>query len=133
MEQFYQIYDANLHFQLINSYPFVIIVYVAVAFNIISLILMTFPEYAAKFAYFLSVLDSFFLAIYMVEAMIKITALGWSYFRNGWNILDFLILITSWVDFVGNFVTASSSGDNALKVLRTFRVLRALRALRMLR
>ncbi|OQV22941.1 putative Cation channel sperm-associated protein 1 [Hypsibius exemplaris] len=122
-------FDSTL--SLINSFGFTFIVYAAVFFNIISLILMTFPSYSAQFGYFLTVLDSFFLAIYTCEALTKIVALGFGYFRSGWNLLDFFILITSCIDFIVNFVPLG--GNSSLKILRIFRVLRALRALRMLR
>ena len=111
------------------------IVLTAVMFNTIALILLTFPEYAARLTYAFAVLDSFFLGIYMAEALIKITALGCAYFKSGWNLLDFFILITSMVDFVVQFFLSSISGGGSsfLRIMRIFRAMRALRALRMLR
>lgn len=36
-------------------------------------------------AWFFEALDSIFLSIYMVEAMLKIIAMGFKYFSDSWN------------------------------------------------
>lgn len=43
--------------------------------------------------------ETYFLAIFCLEAVIKICALGFichegSYLRNGWNIMDFIVVVT---------------------------------------
>ncbi|XP_055341334.1 cation channel sperm-associated protein 1-like [Paramacrobiotus metropolitanus] len=122
-------FDAVL--ALINNPIFNGIVIAAILFNMIVLILLTYPEYAARFSYFFTVCDSFFLGVYHVEAIVKLIALGRNYFKNGWNLLDFFILLTSWLDFLFPFFLGAST--QATRVLRVFRAMRALRALRMLR
>lgn len=71
--------------------------------------------------------DIFFLAVYSCEFILKIWSRGIilsknSYFRNGWNILDSIVVITTWIDFVGEDIIN-------LQVLRAFRVLRPLKSL----
>jgi len=67
----------------------------------------------------------FFIAFYSVEMIVRIIAMGFaickgSYLRNGWFILDFIIIVTSIID-----VTLSSSiTNNTLQVLRALRPLR---------
>ncbi|GAX83897.1 hypothetical protein CEUSTIGMA_g11321.t1, partial [Chlamydomonas eustigma] len=66
-----------------------------------------------------------FIGIFMAEAAIKITALGfvfeeYTYLRNGWNILDFIVVVMGILELTsfGNFT-----------FVRCFRVLRPLRAI----
>lgn len=94
------------------------------------------------------VVDSIFTFIFFLEAMIKIIALGFylennfehpearPYIRSAWNILDFLVVIASMIDFIvflqEERVASKTNTLKALKALRALRVLRALRPLRMI-
>ena len=74
-------------------------------------------------------LDPTFTGIYCVEMAIKIVALGFfigpnTYLRDGWNVLDFVAVVTS--------VAALIPGIPNVSSLRTLRVLRPLRSLKML-
>uniref|UniRef100_A0A3B3Z834 Voltage-dependent L-type calcium channel subunit alpha n=1 Tax=Periophthalmus magnuspinnatus TaxID=409849 RepID=A0A3B3Z834_9GOBI len=82
-----------------------------------------------------------FLIIFTIETFLKIMAYGLvmhqnSYVRNGWNLLDFIIVIVGLFSVVLEMVTkdAESSGQSGgkpggfdVKALRAFRVLRPLR------
>jgi len=52
------------------------------------------------------VLNEILTGVFIIELLIKIAAKGMafngngSYLRNGWNVLDFLILMASIVDFI---------------------------------
>ena len=44
----------------------------------------------------------YLLAIFCLEALLKVIALGFvlhsdSYLRNGWNVLDFIVVVTGYV------------------------------------
>ena len=72
-------------------------------------------------------LEIFFLVTYTTEFFIKLFSLGpirskSSYFRKKWNLLDFLVLVTFWLD-----MTAGSSFN--LQVLRSLRILRPLKSI----
>lgn len=76
---------------------------------------------------FLATLDTVFLALYSLEMVLKILGLGFvlnkgSYLRDSWNILDFVIVTSAYLQLL------LSSGAN-LSVLRSFRVLRPLRTI----
>ena len=78
--------------------------------------------------------DIIFTAIFGFEMLIKWVALGVaahprSYFRSGWNWMDFIIVITSIVAIVMQYVSTQDIG--ALGALRVLRALRAIRAVRM--
>ena len=68
---------------------------------------------------------------FFVELSVKVIARGFlfnhknnkkAYLRNKWNILDFIVLVTSIIDYFSN--------RPSLKVIKSFRALRALKALR---
>ncbi|XP_026668099.1 voltage-dependent calcium channel type A subunit alpha-1 isoform X6 [Ceratina calcarata] len=71
--------------------------------------------------------EIYFLAIFCVEASLKILALGFvlhrgSYLRNIWNIMDFFVVVTGSMT-----VFAETNVDVDLRMLRSFRVLRPLK------
>ena len=45
-------------------------------------------------------LNYFFTAIFTIEAGLKIIAEGKYYFRQGWNIFDFIIVVVSYVAII---------------------------------
>ena len=78
----------------------------------------------------LYVADIVVTLLFAVESVMKIIVMGFvankgAYLSNGWNVLDFGIVVTSLLTIIGD--VASS-----LKVLRTLRTLRALRPLRVI-
>ena len=64
----------------------------------------------------ITALDRVFLAIFVVEIGLKLYARGPRFFRDPWNVFDFVIVAVSLVP-----------GSGPLSVLRTLRVLRVLR------
>ncbi|XP_019643318.1 PREDICTED: voltage-dependent P/Q-type calcium channel subunit alpha-1A-like isoform X3 [Branchiostoma belcheri] len=74
----------------------------------------------------LELTEPYFLGIFCVEAAVKIIALGFvlhkgSYLRNGWNIMDFVVVVT------GLMSTFVQSNNVDLRTLRAVRVLRPLK------
>lgn len=41
-----------------------------------------------------------FTAIFTMEAILKIIAYGFSYFKVGWNIFDFAIVLSSYITLI---------------------------------
>ena len=66
----------------------------------------------------LSTIDSLILTVFTIEILIKILYRRLSFFKNGWNIFDFIII---------GIALVPSSGP--LSVLRTLRIFRAMRLL----
>ena len=82
----------------------------------------------ATFVKVLSIFDKVFTIIFTIEMILKWLAYGIkSYFRNSWNILDFLIVVVSILGTVLDLFGV----DNipAFKSMRTLRALRPLKAL----
>ena len=79
--------------------------------------------------------ENVFLALYSVEMILKILGMGFvfgsnAYLRDSWNVLDFLIVISSYPTL---FQKASKSGQESsafnLGSMRAFRVLRPLKTI----
>merc|ERR1719317_1340190 len=67
-------------------------------------------------------LDTFYIVVFTVEAIVKVIGLGWrQYIGSSWNKFDFFIVI------VGIISLFELSGDASLNVLRLFRIGRVLR------
>jgi voltage-gated sodium channel len=70
-------------------------------------------------------LDSLLLLIFMVEIGLKLFAQGGAFFRNNWNVFDFLVVAIALAPATGQF--------SVLRVLRILRVLRLISQFRQLR
>jgi len=83
-------------------------------------------------AYAVHVLDEIFLAIYYLEFLMKVYAQPVGYWRDRYNVFNWIILVLSTVMRV---LKAFSTGSGAVSVamLRGFRILRALCSFRTLR
>ena len=84
----------------------------------------TYQEFANKNSLLLSLLDRAILTIFTFEALIKIIAEGkhpLNYFKNPWNIFDFIIVFACLLEPFLHF------GGAFLPVLRLARILRVLR------
>jgi len=73
--------------------------------------------------------DIAFAVVFTIEALIKIIADGFlfttnAYIRNTWNDIDFLVLITLWINVIADLTDRGG-------VSRAFRAFKALRALRL--
>ena len=82
--------------------------------------LETSPAMIERHGAILFGLDKFILAVFIVEALLKIAAQGrrpWLYFADGWNVFDFLIVVICLLPVGGPFAA----------VLRLARALRLLR------
>lgn len=82
--------------------------------------IQTFPNLESLWGSSLNRLDSLILGIFTVEILLKMIAKWprpWSFFADGWNIFDFIIVAVCFLPFGAAYVA----------VLRLFRLLRVLR------
>jgi voltage-gated sodium channel len=87
-----------------------------IVINAIGLGLETSPAIMARFGAIITMLDRAAIAIFVVELAMKLFAYRLGFFRNGWNIFDFIIVSVALVPASQQF-----------SVLRALRILRALR------
>ncbi|XP_044775488.1 cation channel sperm-associated protein 1 [Neomonachus schauinslandi] len=120
---------------LTQSLPFEAFIFLVVCLNTTMLVAQTFAEVEIRGEWFFMALDSIFLCIYVVEAALKITALGFKYFSDSWNNLDFFIMIMAMLDFMLLQYNSSSFvyHQSVFRIFKVFKSLRALRAIRVLR
>ena len=64
-------------------------------------------------AHILFLLDKLFMGIFIMEMILKIYAYRKGFFKNGWNVFDFVVIAVSSVPYASSLI-----------VLRTFRVFR---------
>ena len=79
----------------------------------------------------------FFNAIFIVECILKIISKGFifyvnSYMRDGWNIIDFIVVLSAILEFlpVGN--SSTTKGIRALRALRPLRSVNAIPSMKKL-
>jgi voltage-gated sodium channel len=89
--------------------------------NAITLGLETVPEVTARFGSLLQRLDAALLAAFVVELLLKISGQGLRFFRNGWNVFDFVV--------IGIALVPASGPLSVFRALRVLRVLRLVTAI----
>uniref|UniRef100_A0A6Q2XDJ2 Voltage-dependent L-type calcium channel subunit alpha n=1 Tax=Esox lucius TaxID=8010 RepID=A0A6Q2XDJ2_ESOLU len=119
---------------LVEWKPFDIFILIAIFANCMALaVYIPFPEDDSNSTnHDLETVEHVFLVIFTIETFLKIIAYGLvahqnAYVRNGWNMLDFVIVVVGLFSVVLELLTKDSSGGFDVKALRAFRVLRPLR------
>ena len=116
---------------LIKSKPFENFILGLILLSSILLVLdnpINDPE--SPLMYFLHYADIILTAFFSMECLFKIISYGFlfnkenSYIRNGWNIIDFLVVLISIISLLITNVKFSG-----VKILRLLRVLRPLRVI----
>ena len=113
-----------------------------------SLVMMAEDPSESNPSDFFVITDSIFLYLYTVEMLIKISGLGFvwaqnSYLRDGWNMLDFVIVLSGYIPIIIDSLNPITAGGYRHEVgvvragadgvdltgLRVFRVLRPLKSI----
>ena len=110
--------------RVVYSSQFELVIALIILVNAVSLALLTMPEIDPETRNALSELDKFALYIYLVELIMRLVSYGkrpWEFFRQGWNVFDFTIVVLSFGVFTGETII--------LRLLRIFRLIRIFRFL----
>jgi hypothetical protein len=117
--------------RLIEWKPFDMIIIAAILLNSLSLAAYDYNDRVDNSMRnrYLNQIGDVFTVIFMVEAVLKILAMGFAfgkgtYFKDTWNILDFVIAVSGMVE-----LSFSGMGGLNLKALRTLRVMRPLKSI----
>jgi voltage-gated sodium channel len=73
------------------------------------------------------VLDLLFTLLFFAEMLIRQNQLGWDYFIDPWNLLDYLLVVLNAMDLV---VSVTRSARESLRLASVFRALRLMRLAR---
>ena len=103
---------------IVESRGFTLAVTAVIALNAVTLGLETWPLAMQTAGPLLLALDTLALWFFTVEIGLKLWLYRGRYFRDAWNVFDFLIVAVAWVPSTG-----------PLSVLRALRIVRALRLL----
>lgn len=120
--------DANA---IINSKIFENATIIVIIINSFTMMLQDPTKDPTPFDNFL---ENIFLALYSLEMVVKILGLGFvfndgAYLREPWNILDFVIVVSSYPALFEKANPDSSDSGFSLSGLRAFRVMRPLKTI----
>ena len=110
--------------RIVYSSQFELVIAFIILVNAISLALLTMPDIDPEVRKTLGELDTFALYIYLVELIMRLVSYGkkpWEFFKQGWNVFDFTIVVLSFGVFTGETII--------LRLLRIFRLIRIFRFL----
>lgn len=102
--------------EIVTSDTFTKIVTGLILLNALTLGLATNIEAQHAFHGLLGVIDNIIIILFVIEIGLRLYAFGWGFFKNGWNVFDFVIVSIAMVPASGPFA-----------ILRTLRVLRLVR------
>ncbi|MEP3225502.1 MAG: ion transporter [Parasphingorhabdus sp.] len=110
---------------MIESAWFQNLVMTVIVINAIVIGLETSSGAMAAFGPLLIGLDQIAIIIFVVEILLKLLVYRLSFFRNGWNIFDFIIVSAALLPLGGNFAIL-----RALRIVRAFRLISAMPKMR---
>lgn len=90
---------------------------VLILLNSITLGLETSSKAMANYGAVLIFLDKTVILIFTIELLLKLYASRFDFFKTGWNIFDFIVILVSWIPASGPL-----SILRALRILRVFRL-----------
>ena len=102
-----------------------------ILFNAVVLGLETLPPVVEEYSFWLGFSQQAILGVFIVEAALKIFALtprGDRYFRDGWNVFDFSIIVLSLVPATGGFAVIA----RLARLMRLLRLVSAVPELRLI-
>jgi voltage-gated sodium channel len=124
-----QAVQPNRLWRIVESPFFTGFILVVIIANAVVLGLQTYEEIESRYGDLLNLLNDLFLAIFVVELVLRIGAYGRrprEFFRDGWNVFDFVVIGVA-------FVPGIRESSTLLRLARLLRVVRVVRILPELR
>jgi voltage-gated sodium channel len=121
----------NAAARIVDSVPFTVVVVATIAVNAVVLGLQTYDGVVDEWGSTLDAINAACVGVFIVELLIRISAYWprpWEFFRNGWNIFDFVVVGATFVPGVA----ANSTLLRLVRLLRVVRIVRVLPDLRVL-
>jgi len=103
---------------ILESRIFISFITTVIIINAFTLGLETSANITLKYGFILSLVDKVALTIFTLELIGKLSVYKFNFFKDGWNVFDFIIVVVSLIPASGPF-----------SVLRAFRIFRTLRLL----
>ncbi len=121
----------HLSGRLVNSLWFEYFIIAVIIANGVLLGLETSPDLDRLYGNWLHLGNQVALAVFIAEAALKMLALSprfFRYFRDGWNIFDFLVIVLALVPAIGQFAMIA----RLARLLRVARLISTIRDLRLI-
>ena len=77
----------------------------------------------------LEILNYIFTVIYTIEMIVKMIAFGKAYFKDGWCVFDFTIVLSAWIGIILLRVFSIDVGSIST-IIRSFRIARVLKLIK---
>ena len=93
--------------------------------------MQTYPDFSAQHHDIIIILDALIIVVFVIEAGLKIASEmpdPMNYFRNSWNVFDFIIVVGVLLPLEGSFLPVL----RLLRVLRVFRLVTTIPKLRLI-
>uniref|UniRef100_F7G6M8 Sodium channel protein n=1 Tax=Monodelphis domestica TaxID=13616 RepID=F7G6M8_MONDO len=119
-------------FDIVTQQAFDIAIMVLICLNMITMMVETDSQSEVK-TKILNRINHFFVAVFTAECVLKMFALRYYYFINGWNIFDFIVVILSIVSLVFSGIMKSLENYFSPTLFRVIRLARIGRILRLIR
>ena len=117
--------------RLVNKAAFEYTIITLILLNGVFLGLGTSPVLEQQYGDLLHLGNQIILGVFIVEALLKMIALAPRvdmYFRDGWNVFDFLVIVFSLIPATGEFAMVA----RLARLLRVLRLISAIRELRLI-
>jgi voltage-gated sodium channel len=111
--------------RIVDSHVFTVVVVATIAVNAVVLGLQTYDGVVDRWGSTLDAINAACVGVFIVELLIRIASYWpkpWNFFRNGWNIFDFVVVGAT-------FVPGVAENSTLLRLARLLRVVRIVRVL----
>ena len=115
----------NAAARIVDSTPFTVVVVATIALNAVVLGLQTYEGLEERWGSLLDALNAACLAVFLIELGVRIASYWprpWLFFRNGWNVFDFVVVLAA-------FVPGIRQNSTLLRLVRLLRIVRLVRVL----
>ena len=116
----------QLCLRLVRSQKFEFLILICILANTLVLALHWFNQ-SEQLIEILDMINIGFNIVFTVEAAVKIYALRCEYFKDGWNLYDFVIVAVTYIVLGLTFMKVFSGAGSLTTILRVFRVGRVIR------
>lgn len=97
-----------------------------IVINAVILGIETYPAVMAEYGDTLHLINGIIIGLFVAEIVLRIYAYGWPFFKDGWNLFDFFVVVAALVP-----AGTQSGALRLLRLLRVFRLLSAVRSMRL--
>jgi voltage-gated sodium channel len=115
----------NTAARIVDSTPFTVVVVATIAVNAVVLGLQTYDGVVEEWGSWLDAINAACVGVFIVELATRMASYWprpWEFFRNGWNVFDFVVVGAT-------FVPGVAENSTMLRLVRLLRVVRIVRVL----